>query len=53
MREWALGLCRSNEVAFDTFIETSGLRFAYLLKPVVPSAPPPKLPIMSMFWALI
>jgi hypothetical protein len=42
MREWALGLCRSNEVAFDTSIETSGPRFAYLLKPVVPSGPPPK-----------
>ncbi len=42
MREWALSLCRSDEVAFDTFIETSGPRFAYLLKPMLPGGPPPK-----------
>ena len=42
MREWALALCRSDEVAFDTFLETSGPRFAYLQKAVLPAGPPPK-----------
>lgn len=42
MREWALSLCRSDEVAFDAFIETSGPRFAYLLKPMLPAGPPPQ-----------
>ena len=41
MREWALLLCRSDEVAFDAFIETSGPRFAYLQKQQVPAGPPP------------
>ena len=41
MREWALALCRSDEGTFDTFLETSGPRFAYLQKQLVPAGPPP------------
>lgn len=32
MREWALGLCQTNEAAFDSFCEGSGPMFAYLFK---------------------
>lgn len=32
MREWALSLCRSDEAAFDTFLEKSGRAFGSLLK---------------------
>ena len=47
MREWALSLCRSDEVAFDAFIETSGPRFAYLLKPMLPGGPAPQSVLKS------
>jgi phage I-like protein len=32
MKNWALALCRSDEVAFDTFCRDSGPTFAYLFK---------------------
>ena len=32
MREWALGLCTSDEASFDTFLAKSGAPWAHLLK---------------------
>ena len=32
MRDWALALCRSDEAAFDTFLQKSGATFGGLLK---------------------
>ena len=33
MKDWALALCQSDEVAFDKFLEQSGPVFGHLLKP--------------------
>lgn len=33
MKAWATALCRSDEVAFDTFCKDNGPMFAYLFKP--------------------
>lgn len=33
MKDWATALCRSDEVAFDTFCKDNGPMFAYLFKP--------------------
>ena len=33
MRGWALSLCATDEVAFDSFLEKAGPTFAYLSKP--------------------
>jgi phage I-like protein len=32
LKDWALALCRSDEAAFDAFLEKSGVSFAYLFK---------------------
>jgi phage I-like protein len=41
MRDWALALCRSDEAAFETFLEKSGPVFAYLFKPTHTRNTPP------------
>ncbi len=41
MKEWALGLCRANEAAFETFCETAGPAWGYLLKETHTSGVPP------------
>jgi hypothetical protein len=41
MRGWALALCRSDEAAFDSFLETAGPAWGYLLKETHTKGTPP------------
>lgn len=37
MREWALGLCQSDEASFDAFLKNAGPVFSYLVGPSIKS----------------
>lgn len=41
MWEWAIGLCRSDEARFDSFIATSIPQFAHLMQPSKFTGTPP------------
>jgi phage I-like protein len=41
MRGWAVALCRSDEAAFDNFLETAGPAWGYLLKETHTKGTPP------------
>jgi phage I-like protein len=42
MREWATELCRSDEAAFDKFLQTTGPLFGHLLRPSHTAQPLPE-----------
>lgn len=41
LRDWALALCRSDEAAFDTFLQKSGPAYGHLLRQSAAAAPFP------------
>lgn len=41
MRAWALGLCRSDEAAFDEFLARTPPIYGHLTRAIIPAGPPP------------